>query len=207
MIAKFAMRLPALLALLLALGACSPPAVPDVTYFRLPAATALPHADKPLSSLPIEVEVFNGEGIYAEQALIYSPEGGSLRTYHYQLWSEPPTRGLQSRLTSALRDSGISGLVTDRLPASDQALRIHARIVRYERVQRAEKAYEADVAFEIRVEQDSGEPLIEQTYAAQATADDATIGGTVRAFAAAVDQAFGKFYADLSHLGKEAHGG
>lgn len=199
--------LPALLVTLM-LGACSPPAVPDVTYFRMPASAPLPHAAKPLSTLPIEVEVFNAEGIYAEQALIYStsPDGGSLRAYHYHLWSDPPTRALQARLTSALRDSGISTLVTDRLPASDQALRIRGRIVRYERVERAEKAYDVQVAFEMRVEQDSGEPLIEQTYAAQATAADGTIAATVRAFAAAVDEVFGKFYAELSRL-EGGHGG
>jgi len=186
----------------LALSACSPPSVPDVTYFRMPASTPLPHAPKPLSALPIEVEVFSAEGIYAEQALIYStsPDGGALRTYHYHLWSDPPTRTLQARLTAALRDSGISALVTDRLPASDQALRIRGRILRYERVERAEKAFDVQVAFEMRVEQDSGEPLIEQTYAAQASAADATMAATVRAFAAAVDEAFGKFYADLARL-------
>jgi len=195
-------------AALLLLAACSPPAVPDVTYFRMPAPTPLPHSAKPLSALPIEVEVFTGEGIYAEQAVIYStsPDGGALRTYHYHLWSDPPTRALQARLTTALRESGISALVTDRLPASDQALRIRGRILRYERVERGEKAYDVHVAFEMRVEQDSGEPLIEQTYEAQASAGDATMAATVRAFAAAVDEAFGKFYADLSRL-ESGHAG
>jgi uncharacterized lipoprotein YmbA len=205
MTALKALLIPLLPALLLA--ACSPPAVPDVTYFRMPTPTPLPHADKPLSALPIEVEVFTGEGIYAEQALLYSAsaEGGSLRTYHYHLWSEPATRHLQARLTQMLRDSGISALVTDRLPASDQALRIRGRIVRYERVERADKQYDVQVAFEMRVEQDSGEPLIEQTYSAQASASDATMAATVRAFALAVDEAFGKFYADFARL--ESHGG
>ena len=92
-------------------------------------------------------------------------------------------------------------------PASDQALRIRARIVRYERIERAEKSFEAQVAFDIRVEQDSGEPLIEETYSAQVPAADATIAATVRAFGAAVDEAFAKFYADLAKLGKEAHAG
>jgi cholesterol transport system auxiliary component len=192
----------------LLLTACSPPAVPDVTYFRMPAPAPLPHADKALSALPIEVEVFSAEGIYAEQGLIYStsPEGGSLRTYHYHLWSDPPTRHLQTRLTQELRDSGISTLVTDRLPASDQALRIRGRIVRYERIERGDKAYDVQVAFEMRVEQDSGEPLIEQTYAAQTSAADATMAATVRAFSSAVDEAFAKFYADFSRL-EGAHGG
>jgi uncharacterized lipoprotein YmbA len=190
------------------LAACSPAAVPDVTYFRLPPPTPLPHADKPLSALPIEVAVFAGEGVYAEQALIYSltPDAGALRTYHYQLWSDPPSRDLQSRLTTMLRDSGIATLVTNRLPASNQALRVRGSILRYERIKR-DQGYDAVVAFEMRVEQDSGEPIIEQTYTAQVAAADATVAGTVRAFGAAVDQAFAKFYGDLAALSKDAHAG
>ena len=198
----------ATLSFLLVLSACSSPSVPDVTYFRLPPPTALPHADKPLTSLPIEVNVFRAEGIYAEEALIYStdPQATQLRAYHYQLWSDPPSRGLQDRLTKMLRQSGISALVTDSLPASTQALRVQGRITHYERVQNA-SGYEVRVAFDMRVEQDNGEPVLEQTYTADANAADATIGATVQAFGVAVDQAFTKFYGDLASLGKEAHAG
>ncbi|HEX3895809.1 MAG TPA: ABC-type transport auxiliary lipoprotein family protein [Rudaea sp.] len=198
----------ALFFLVVALAACSPTSVPDVTYFRLPTPTPLPRADKPLTSLPMEVEVFRGEGIYAEQALIYSTNEHSteLRTYHYQLWGDPPSRGLQARLTKMLRESGVSTLVTDTLPASDQALRVQGRIIRYERVQNGQ-TYAAHVAFDIRVEQDSGEPVLEQTYAGDADAADATIAATVQAFGTAVDQAFAKFYGDLASLGKESHAG
>lgn len=193
---------------MLLLAACSPASVPDVTYFRLPPPSALPHADKPLSALPIEVEVFSGEGIYAEQALIYAttPEASALRTYHYQLWSDPPSRALQARLTAMLRDSGIATLVTDRLPASNQALRIHGSILRYERVKR-DVGYVIEIAFGMRVEQDNGEPVIEQTYSAQAQASDASMATSVQAFGVAVDQAFAKFYTDLAALGKQAHAG
>ena len=190
------------------LTACSPAAVPDVTYFRLPPPTPLPHADKPLSALPIEVAVFTGEGVYAEQALIYSltSDAGALRTYHYQLWSDPPTRDLQARLTTMLRDSGIATLVTNRLPASNQALRVRGSILRYERIKR-DQGYDVAVAVEMRVEQDSGEPIIEQTYTAQVAAADATMAGSVRAFGTAVDRVFAKFYGDLTALTKDPHAG
>lgn len=184
------------------LAACSPPSVPDVNYFRMPPPTPLPHAGKPLTTLPIVVSVFSGEGIYSEQALIYAttPDASSLRTYHYQLWSDPPTRGLQSRLTQMLRASGIAPFVTERLPASDPALRVHATIERYDRINR-DNGYVVDVAFEIRVEQGAGEPVIEKTYRAEAAASDGTIASTVRAFGVAVDQSFAKFYSDLAALG------
>ena len=184
------------------LTACSAPAVPDVTYFRLPPAAALPHADKPLSALPVEVETFRGDGIYAEQALIYAttPRADALRAFHYQLWSDPPSRALQARLTGMLRDSGISPLVTDRLPASTPALRVHGRILRFERVPR-DAGFATVVVLEMRVDQDQGEPLIERTYSAEIPAADNSITATVDAFGKAVDKNFAAFYADLAALG------
>jgi len=202
------MRTLILICLLALLSACSPPSVPDVTYFRLPPPKPLAHAEKPLTSLPIVVGVFSGDGVYAEQALIYAttPDARSLRTYHYQLWSDPPTRGLQSRLTQMLRASGIAPFVTERLPASDPALRVHATIARYDRIRRA-TGYVVDVAFQIRVEQGIGEPVIERTYRAEAQASDDTIASTVVAFGTAVDGAFAKFYRDLAALGGDSGAG
>ncbi len=195
-------------ALAVLLAACSPATVPDVTYFRLPPAPPPPHVAKPISVLPIEVTTFRAEGLYAEQAVLYAttPDAGALRTYHYQLWSDPPTRGLQDRLTNRLRDSGVAALVTDHLPASVDALRVHGRILRYERVKQAQGAV-ASVAFEMRVEQGHGEPLLEQTYAADQVAADDSMAATVAAFAGAIDAAFAKFQTDLIALQGGAHDG
>lgn len=190
----------------LLLVGCSVPAIPDVTYFRLPPAAPFAHADKPLSLLPIEVDTFNAEGVYAEQALIHTvgPDGGALQTYHYQLWSDPPTHALQTRLVDALRASGIAELVTDRLPASTHALRIHGTIRRYERIGDGQ-GFRVAVSLEMRVEQDEGEPLIEQEYHAEEAAADTTLSGTVAAFSTAVDKVFGAFYKDLIALEGDAH--
>jgi cholesterol transport system auxiliary component len=190
----------------LAVGGCSPPPVPDVTYFRLPPPAALPHADQPLSLLPIEVDTFSAEGVYAEQALIYGVAGdaSALRTYHYQLWSDPPSHALQERMVNMLRTCGIAALVTDRLPASTQALRIRGTIRRFERVKAAE-SYSAAVTVAMRVEQDEGEPIIEREYKAEVPAADATISATFAAFGSAVDQAFAAFYTDLAALQGDTH--
>jgi uncharacterized lipoprotein YmbA len=194
--------------LVLLLSGCSGPEIPDVTYFRLPAAAQVPHADKPLTLLPIEVDTFRAEGVYAEQSVLYTvgADQGSLRTYHYQLWSDPPTHGLQARLIDMLRASGVSTLVTDRLPASTHALRIRGTIQRYERVGDG-KSFKAVVTVEMRVEQDEGEPLIEQQYRAEEAAADGTLNTTVAAFGVAVDRTFAAFYKDLTALTGETHAG
>jgi uncharacterized lipoprotein YmbA len=59
----------------------------------------------------------------------------------------------------------------------------------------------------MRVEQDSGEPLIEQGYHAEVQAADTTLDATVKAFGSAVDQIFTAFYRDLVALEGEAHAG
>jgi uncharacterized lipoprotein YmbA len=194
--------------LVLFLSGCSGPEIPDVTYFRLPTSAQVPHADKPLTLLPIEVDTFRAEGVYAEQSVLYTvgADQGSLRTYHYQLWSDPPTHGLQARLIDMLRESGVSSLVTDRLPASTHALRIRGTIQRYERVGDG-KTFKAVVTLEMRVEQDEGEPLIEQQYRAEEAAADGTLNTTVAAFGVAVDRAFAAFYKDLTALAGETHAG
>jgi uncharacterized lipoprotein YmbA len=56
------------------------------------------------------------------------------------------------------------------------------------------------VEFEMRVEQDSGEPLLEQSYRAEVAAAGDTMAATAQAFGAAVDQTFEKFQADLVAL-------
>lgn len=187
---------------LTALAACSVDPVPDVTYFRLPVPLALAHAGTPLSALPIEVETFRAEGIYAEQALIYAttPQADALRAFHYQLWSVPPSRALQARLTGMLRDSGIAPLVTERLPASTLALRVHGRIVRFERVPR-DGGFAVVVVLELRVDQDQGEPLLERSYRAEVAAADAGMTASVNAYGRAIDKDFAAFYADLAALG------
>ncbi|MBS0589063.1 MAG: membrane integrity-associated transporter subunit PqiC [Proteobacteria bacterium] len=186
------------LAPLLWLAACSSPAIPEVTYFRLPAPAAVARMATPLSSLPIEVDTFRADGVYAEQAVLYAttPDAGALRAYHYQMWSDPPARGLQERLTDRLRDAGVAPLVTDRLPSSVQALRIQGRILHYERVQNAAKV-SALVEFEMRIEQDSGEPLLERRYRAEAVATGPDMAAMARAFGTAVDTTFSTFVADL----------
>jgi uncharacterized lipoprotein YmbA len=112
---------------------------------------------------------------------------------------------LQARLTGMLRDSGISSLVTDRLPASTPALRVHGRILRYERVPR-DSGFVAVVVLEMRVDQDQGEPLIERTYTAEVPAADAGMTATVEAFGKAIDKDFAAFYADLAALGSDHAG-
>lgn len=196
------MRLPLLAIALAALSACSAPAVPDQSYFRMPPVSIAADAssDTPIA-LPIVVEPLRATGVYNDQSILYAlAPDGSIKAYHYQLWDESPSVLLQRRLIATLRTRKASNLVADRLPAVVPALRIGGNIEQFERVQGPE-GWSARVRLEMRVDADPQlPPQLLKTYAVEVPAESDTIQASVRAFARAVDQCLDAFWSDLAAL-------
>lgn len=194
-----------LLAACAALAACSAPTVPDFTYFRLPRPQPLPAQGLPALRDPVVVEAFNADGLYADQALIYALDPGAqqLRQYHYQLWTDPPTRILQRRLIEQLRDAHVAAQVTDELPASQPALRVSGVILRFDRVPTATAGYTVVVGLKLRANAIDGSPLLDDYYRAEKAAAGGDLKSTVEAYGAALDEIFAKFSSDLG----KAYGG
>lgn len=199
---------PALLLAALLLAGCGAPTVPDFTYFRLPRAQPLEVAAAPLFDEPIVVDAFGADGLYADQSLIYALDPGAqqLRQYHYQLWTDPPTRILQRRLIAQLRASKIAGQVTDELPASNAAIRISGIILRFDRVPAASGGWNAVVALKLRADGRDGRPIVDDYYRAEQAAAGNDIKSTVDAFGAALDRIYAQFHADLRRRGDAGHG-
>lgn len=184
----------------ISLAACgNVPGVPDHTYFRMSEARALPVSEAPLFTTPIVINLFAADGLYADRALVYAlnPEGAELRQYHYQLWTDPPTRALQRRLLIALRDAEIAPLVTDQLASSQAAVRISGSILRFERVPGVRGGSIASVVLRLRADRPDGTPQFDEIYHADVDATDGSLGETVIALSNAVDQIFAEFHADL----------
>lgn len=189
----------ALLLASLLLGGCESVPVPEVTWYRLPDPV-LPPARAVRFEVPVDVAIFSADGIYADQALIYAidKDGHALRAYHYRQWSDPPARMLQRRLIRVLRQIDAAPQVSDRLPASANALRISAVIQRFERIEDA-GVWHVDVALQMRVER-AGEVLSEEIYSARIPAPDAEIPASVAAYGQALDQIYAAFVAKLTSL-------
>jgi cholesterol transport system auxiliary component len=195
-------------ALLLLVG-CSAATVPDFTYFRLPRPEPIPQLASPLFRDPFVVDVFGADGLYADQALIYALDPGAqqLRQYHYQLWTDPPTRILQRRLIAQLRETGMARQVTDELPASQVAIRISGIILRFDRVPIEGGGFNAAVALKLRASGRDGMPLVDDYYHAEVATAGADMKATVDAYGAAVDTIFAQFRADLIKQRANAHEG
>lgn len=173
--------------------------VPDHTYYRLPRAQLLPRSEAQLFEIPVVIGLFAADGLYADRALVYAldPEARELRQYHYQLWTDPPTRILQRRLQFVLREAAIAPVVTDELPASQNAVRISGVILRFERVPTEDGRQIAAVALKIRANRNDGTPVIDEVYRADQITEGTRLGATVDALGRAIDKAFAEFHADL----------
>jgi len=184
---------------LLALTACSAPTVPDFTYYRLPRPQPLEPVSAPLFRDPLVVEAFNADGLYADQALIYAvdAEAQQLRQYHYQLWTDPPTRFLQRRLIGQLREAHAALQVTDELPASQPAIRVIGIILRFDRVPTAAGGHHAVIGLKLRANAKDGSPLLDEYYRSEKPAEGNDLKSTVDAYGAALDDIFAQFYGDL----------
>ena len=140
----------------LALGACSSEPVPELAYYTLPPVTAKAPPGAPRFNVPIAVDAFLADGVYNEQGILYlSQKNRNLRSYHYQLWQDPPTRMLQRRLTDTLRALHLSDLVADRLPSSSDQVAVLGLVRRFDRVEQAD-GWHAIVQLEMRVERGTG---------------------------------------------------
>ncbi|HEV7491371.1 MAG TPA: ABC-type transport auxiliary lipoprotein family protein [Rhodanobacteraceae bacterium] len=190
-----------------ALGGCGSPTVPDFTYYRLPNPQPLEAAPAPLFG-DIVVDVFGADGLYSDQALIYALDSTAeqLRQYHYQLWTDPPTRVLQRRMIQQLRGAKIAGDVTDALPASHPAIHISGVILRFDRSPNGSGGFNATVALKLRADDIGGSPMIDDYYRAELPTAGTDVKATVDAYGAALDQIFAEFYTDLQKRG-QAHAG
>lgn len=192
-----------LVAAVLLLAACASAPVPDMAFYRMASVPDPARAAdaEPRFPIPITVSPFRADGVYNDQAILYAlkPEG-SIKAYHYQLWDEPPSLMLQRRLIDQLRAEFAAKLITDRLPPGLDALRISGRLQRFERV-RMNQRWHARVRMEIRVERRQQDaPLLLDEYGADVEAESDTIQASIRAFAAALDQSYAAFSADLAQL-------
>lgn len=185
---------------LVALAGCAAAPVPEVAYYKMPDPR-IEARETPAFAMPVVVDTMLADGLHGEQSILYATKpGGSVRSYHYQRWNDPPVRLLQRRLIRMLRDGNVSPVVADRLSTSVSAVRVSGVVERFERVRREDGWY-AEVRLELRADVgDEALPAVLRTYEAAVPAGAETIEATVRAFAQATDQALGAFAADLAQV-------
>lgn len=197
-----AFRTTSLIVVALLLSACaSAPGIPETTYYRLPPLAAIEAHESPPSARAIAVDTFSADGLYSDQALIHAldADASRLRSYHYQMWVDPPGYLLQRRLIDHLRAQNMARLVTDSLPSQLDSLRVRGRILRLERVPDGADGWRVGVSLLLRADaRDGAPPLLDRRYATEQDASGASVGDSVDAIGMAIDRLFAEFGNDLA---------
>jgi ABC-type uncharacterized transport system auxiliary subunit len=188
-------RLTAALLIALLVGACgTPDTLPEDRFYRLAPLTA-ESLDRPLLDGVLLVGPINTYDVYRDRAMAFSPpdEPGSLQHHHYHFWVAPPPELVHEQLVDYLRQTGIATEVADNRSAGARpAARLASRLIRFERVLRADGGVEVAVALEFTLTRDE-EIILRRRYDGTTSADDASFSATVRA----ADQGLTRIYASL----------
>lgn len=185
-----------LTAFALALSGCAATQapVPDQNYFRLAAESSPPAVVKPLLDGLLMVEELRSDGVHSERALLYSEDRGhrKINQYHYDFWSDPPTRLIQSYLVKRLRAAGVATQVTRYDINGNAAAFVGGRIERFEQLIDDNTA-RAIVALELQLSYPGdGRPRLLKEYLAEVplagTSPEAVIVGIEQALNRIIDQ-------------------
>ena len=108
-------------------------------------------------------------------------------------------------MSQVARDAGLSREVTDELPASHAAIRVHGILLRLDRVPKGDGGWSVAVALKLRADAPDGTPLVDELYHEEAAVSGAGIKASVDAYGAVLDRLFARFYADLRKHGEIAN--
>ena len=183
-------------ALLLILGACTQPALPDDHFYRLGAAPA-EGISGALTGV-IEVSRFIADGLAGRRPIVYT-DGGDGRegqSYHYHFWSEPPPIMLQNTLVAYLRATNRGAqLVTPDMRVEPDYI-ISGKIRRFEQV--LGPAGKIDLALELAVKRTRDDKMILlRPYSVTVATSNATVGEAVRRINQGLNAIYAKFLSDI----------
>lgn len=184
----------ALIAAVALAGCAAPPPAPQDQFYRLDVTADA--GDTVLNGV-VEVDRFDASGALGNRALLYLEDGSNaLSEYHYHFWVEAPPLLLQGALVSYLRSANLaSQVVTPELRARPD-FTVSGRVIRFEIVRGAPTKGAVTLELALRRETD-GAILVLGEYAAEVPAGRNGIQTDVAAIQSAVDDAFGRFVADI----------
>lgn len=193
--------------LLGAAGCGSAPPVPEERYYRIGVAAPTALSAPALPGL-VAVAPLQSDGLHSERAVLYAEQGQprELRRYHYHHWADSPPRLLQDQLVTYLRHARIAATVLPDDPRLLAEHRVVGRLVRFERLNDANRAL-ATVELELGLERKgSARPILLRQYSAEIPAHDGSVPAVVEAFEQAVGDVYGRFLSDLVAAGRAGPG-
>lgn len=177
---------------LMLLGACSSPPLPEDHYYRLEIAPAATHD----LTADVTVQTVTAAGVYNERPLLYSTARAptELRQYHYQYWADMPARMIREQLSTYLR------AVQSPARGAAHAYQLSGTVQRFEQ-RLAARDTTAIAAIELILRRSTdGQAVLRKTYRAEVrTADSSPLAAT-QGLNQALGECFAQFVSDLRRI-------
>jgi ABC-type uncharacterized transport system auxiliary subunit len=177
-------------------GCASRSDVPDDRYYRLATPTPVAGAPGPMLQGRLQVDRIEAFGVYRDRAIVYvsADEPRALRHHHYHFWVAPPTDLVRDQLAEYLRRARMAETVSTEAGGRREAdLVLAAQLTNFERQFLPTGGVQAVVGLRVTIKR-GGAILLQRSFSATDTAEDASFSASVRAF----ERALARVYADLA---------
>lgn len=192
---RYSRTLSAILLVVL-VGACAQPPVPQDRYYRLQLES--PSAGAVVLDGVVEIDRLGAGGLTAGRAIIYTDEAspGLAQEFFYDFWVEPPGDMLRDALIDHLRAAGVAGAIVTPEARAEATYNIYGRIDRLELVRGPSPKGVVDLEFSVTHAR-SGKLVMVNSYAVGVDAADGGVSAGVAAVNQGVAAVFERFVADL----------
>lgn len=174
-------------------------AVPSDRFHRLPVEVPAKVYESPRLAGTLEVERFNAAGVLQDRAIIFVEHENPnvMHQYHYQLWSDPPTRMLQTATVDYLRAANLADQVVKSGLRVVPRYTLTGEIKRLEHVVGNSSSVIVELEFGLR-QHENGNQVWVRRYTVNRTVGDDSVAAATRAIGAAVEEILGELTADLA---------
>jgi ABC-type uncharacterized transport system auxiliary subunit len=184
-----------------ALAGCGGEGVPVPTdrFHRLTVGAPATVYQTPQLEGTVEVDRFNATGVLQDRAIIFIEHDNPnvMHQYHYQLWSDPPTRMLQMATVDYLRATHLADQVVKTGLRVVPAYTLIGDIKKLEHVVGNSSSVQVELEFGLRDHRD-GSLVWVKSYTATKVVDDDSVAAATRAIGEAVKEILATLSADLA---------
>ena len=184
-----------------ALSGCGGEGIPVPTdrFHRLTVGEPAEAFDTPRLEGTVEVDRFNAVGVFQGRAIVFieNDNPNVMHQYHYQLWSDPPTRMLQSATVDYLRSAQVADQVVKTGLRAVPAYTLSGEIRKLDHVVGNSSSVLVELEFGLR-EHKEGSLVWVKRYTVTKSVDDDSVAAATRAMGEAVEEILASLTADLA---------
>ena len=173
--------------------------VPSDRFHRLTVGAPTTVYQTPQLTGTVEVDRFVANGVLQDRAIIFIEHDNPnvLHQYQYQLWSDPPTRMLQTATVEYLRATQIADQVVKAGLRVEPTYTLTGDIKKLEHVVGNSSSVQVELEFGLR-EYKGGELVWMKAYTVRKAVDDGSVAAATRAIGKAVEEILASVSMDLA---------